>query len=183
MSSKKSEKIDDIKLYKSPLSASQLVASLLFSTYFLTVQLIELSLSIYVLKENKSEIYKEYLIFKSESLIWKPWQIFALITIPLGVFGAIKDLIQVFTKKATKKRNLIDILAALQLFSVLFIVFTRILPLEKKLIQLTTKDYLYDLNFFQWIVFILNVCGWFTPILKYEESKNHSHIKLDKKNQ
>ncbi len=61
MSTTKIENDDNIKFYKQPLSASQLIISLLFGTYFLTVQTIELSLSIYVLQENKFEIYREYL--------------------------------------------------------------------------------------------------------------------------
>jgi uncharacterized membrane protein len=178
---KKSENDDDIEARKSPFSASQLVISLLFGTYFLTVQTIELSLSIYVLQQNKLELYKEYLIFKNGASIWKWWHLFSSLTIPLSIFGAFQGLFQIFTKKATKKRNLIDIIAALQLFTVLSIVFTRILPIENQLIETISKEYLYELNSFQWIVFLLNILGWFIPIVRYQDRKNDQQIDSKKK--
>lgn len=166
---------DNIKSCKSPFTISELIISLLFSTYFLTVQIIELSLSIYVLQQNKFELYKEYLIFKNSPHLWKLWHLFSSLTIPLSIFGAIKGLFQIFTKKATKKRNLIDIIAALQLFTVLSIVFTRILPIENKLIEKSSKESLYELNSFQWIVFLLNIFGWFIPIIRYQDRINYQH--------
>ncbi len=69
------ENNNNIKLYKQPFSISELITSLLFSTYFLTVQTIELSLSIYVLRENKIDIYSEYLLFKSHASICPGWTI------------------------------------------------------------------------------------------------------------
>jgi hypothetical protein len=183
MRSTKKENDDDIKLLKSPFSISQLMIGLLFSTYFLTIQTIELSLSIYVLQENKFEIYREYLIFKNAAPIWKWWHLFSLVTIPLSIFGAVRDLFQIFTKKATIKRHLIDIIRALQLFTVLSIVFRRILPIENKLIEISSKEYLYELNFFQWIVFLLNICGWFIPIFRYQDWKNDQRIHPRKKTQ
>jgi hypothetical protein len=71
MSTTKFENVDYIKLSKQPFSIPQLIITLLFSTYFLTIQTIELSLSIYVLQENKIEIYREYLLFKRQAPIWK----------------------------------------------------------------------------------------------------------------
>jgi hypothetical protein len=183
MPATKSENDDDIKLSKQPFSVSQLIMALLFSTYFLTVQTIELSLSMYVLQENKLEIYRDYLIFKSQAPIRKWWQLFLTILIPLSIIGAVTDLFQIFTKKATIKRNLLDTVAALQLFTVLFIIFTRVLPLENKLIQTNSKDNIVELNFFYFILFLLNILGWFLPIFRYQTGQNDQQIHPKKKTQ
>jgi hypothetical protein len=179
----KSENDDDIKLSKQPVSISQVITALLFSTYCLTVQTIELSLSMYVLQQNKSEIFREYLIFKSQAPIWKWWQLFLTILIPLSIIGVVTDLFQTFTQKATIKRNLLDIVAALLLFTVLFIVFTRVLPLENKLIQTNSKDNMAELNFFLSILFLLNILGWFLPIFQYQTGQNDQQIHPEKKTQ
>jgi hypothetical protein len=178
---RKFENDDNIKLYKQPFSISALIIGLLFGTYFLTVQTIELSLSIYVLKENKLEIYSEYLLFKREASIWKWWQLFSTIIVLPSIINVVRDLFQIFTKKATFKRNLLDIVTALQLFGVLYTVITRISPLENKLIQTTSKDIIRELNSFQWIVFLLNILGWFLPIVRYQDWKNDGNTHLKKK--
>jgi hypothetical protein len=177
----KFENDDNIKLYKQPFSISALIMGLLFGTYFLTVQTIELSLSIYVLQENKLEVYSEYLLFKRQAPIWKWWQLFSIIIVLLSIIIAIRDLFQIFTKKATFKRNLLDIVTALQLFIVLYTVITRVLPLENKLIQTTSNDIIRELNFLQWIVFLLNILGWFIPIFRYHDWKNDGSTHLKKK--
>ncbi len=46
-----------------------------------------------------------------------------------NIITTVRDLLQTLTRKATFKRNLLDILKALQLFIALHTVFTRILPL------------------------------------------------------
>jgi hypothetical protein len=72
------------------------------------------------------------------------------------IITTVRDLLQTLTREATFKRNLLDILTALQLFIALYTVFTRILPLENKLIE---RDNIGELNCFQWIVFLLNIVG------------------------
>jgi len=181
MSTTKIENADDIKLYKQPFSASQLIMGLLFSTYFLTVQTIELSLSIYVLQENKYEIYSEYLLFKRQAPIWKWWQLFSTIIVLLSIITVARDLFETFTRKATFKRNLLDIVTALQLSVALYTAITRVLPLENKLIQATSKDNIRELNSFQWILFLLNILGWFIPIFRYQDWKNNESTHLKKK--
>jgi cytochrome bd-type quinol oxidase subunit 2 len=175
--------VDSVKLYKQPFSISQLIMTVLFRTYFLTVLTIELSLSIYVIQENKPEIYHEYLVFKRQAPIWKWWQVFSAIIIPLSIITAVRDLLQTFTKKATNKRNLLDIVTALQLFAVLYTVFTRVLPLENKLIQATSKDNTVELKFFQCIVFILNILGCFITVFRYRDWKNDKRIHPKEKTQ
>jgi hypothetical protein len=181
MSTAKSENNVDIKLYKKPFSISQLIIALVLGTYFLTVETIELSLSIYATQENKPEIYREYLLFKSQAPIWKWWQELTTLIIPLSVFAVISDLFQTLTKKATTKRNLIDIVAALQLFGVLFTVFTRVLPLETQLIKTASYDNASQLNFVHWIVFMLNIVGWFIPLFRYQDWKNDENVHPKKK--
>lgn len=182
MSTTKSENNDDnIKLYKKQFSTSQLILGLLFGTYFLTVQTIELSLSIYVLRENKFKVYGDYLLFKSQAPIWKWWQIFSTIIVLLSIIDTVRDLFQTLTKKATFKRNALDIIKALQLFPALYIAITHVLPLESKLVEASSKDDIRQLNFFQWIVFLLNIVGWFLPLLRYQEWKNNEHTDSKKK--
>jgi hypothetical protein len=183
MSTTKFENVDNIKLSKQPFSIPQLIITLLFSTYFLTIQTIELSLSIYVLQENKIEMYREYLLFKRQAPIWKWWQAFSTIILLLSVIAAVRDLLQTLTRKATFTRNLLDIIKALQLFIVLYIAFTRILPLQNKLIETISMENILELSFLQWIVFLLNILGWFIPIFRYQEWKNDEHIHLKKKTQ
>ncbi|CAF4811421.1 unnamed protein product, partial [Rotaria sp. Silwood2] len=132
---------------------------LLFGTYFLTVQTIELSLSTYVLQENKLDLYRDYLIFKGQAPIWKWWQLVSNIIIPLSIITTVRDLFQIFTRKSTTRRNLIDIVTALQLLGVLYTVFINVLPLENKLIQTASKHNISKLNSFYWIVFLLNILG------------------------
>jgi len=183
MSTTQLENNNNIKLYKQPSSISELIMGLLFGTYFLTVQTIELSLSIYVLRENKLETYSEYLLFKGHAPIWKWWQLFSTIIVLLSIIPTVRDLLQTFTRKATFKRHLLDIVKALQLFTALYIAITRVLPLENKLTQTTSKDNIRDLKFFQWIIFLLNIIGWLIPIFKYHDGKNNEHIHSKKKTQ
>jgi hypothetical protein len=183
MSTTKFENVDYIKLSKQPFSIPQLIITLLFSTYFLTIQTIELNLSIYVLQKNKIEIYREYLLFKRQAPIWKWWQSFSTIILLLSLITTVRDLIQTLTRKATFKRNLLDILKALQLFIVLYISFTHILPLHNKLIESISMDNIRQLNSFQWIVFLLNILGWFIPIFRHQEWKNDEHMHPKKKTQ
>jgi hypothetical protein len=126
---------------------------------------------------------KDDLLFKRRAPIWKWWQLFSTIIVLLSVITALRDLIQTFTKTATFKRNLLDIVRAFQLFTALYTVITSILPLENKLIQATLKDNIYELNSFQWIVFLLNILGWFIPVFKYQDWKNDERIHPKKKTQ
>ncbi|CAF3490550.1 unnamed protein product [Rotaria sp. Silwood1] len=181
MSMTKTEKHDDAKLYKEPFSISQLIMGLLFGTYFLTVQTIELSLSTYVLQENKFDLYRDYLIFKGQAPIWKWWQLVSSIIIPLSIITAVRNIFQIFTKKSTTRRNIIDIVTALQLFGILYTVFTSVLPLEKKLIQTVSKHNIHKLNFLHWIIFLSNILGWFIPIFRYQDWKNDERLHPKKK--
>jgi hypothetical protein len=179
----KSSNDDNIKLSKEPFSIPLLIMGLLFSTYFLTIQTIELSLSIYVLQENKFEIYREYLLFKRQAPIWKWWQLFTLITLLFSIIIVVRDLLQILTRKATFKRHLLDIVTALHLFVILYISFKHILPLQNKLIQSISIDNIRELNFYQWIIFLLNIIGWFIPIFRYQDWKNDKNIHPKKKTQ
>lgn len=181
MSSTKNEKNDDNKLYKKPFSTSQLILGLLFGTYFLTVQTIELSLSTYVLQKDKNKFYNEYLMFKSQAPIWKWWQLFSTLIVLLSIIDTFRDLFQTLTRKATNKRHLLDILKAFQLVAALYISITRVLPLEKKLIETNSIDNLYELNFLQWILFLLNILGWSLPLFRYQEWINDERIHSKKK--
>ncbi|CAF3378878.1 unnamed protein product [Rotaria socialis] len=181
MSSTKRENQSDIESYKTPFSVSQLIISLLLGTYFLTVEIIELSLSTYAWKQNKLEVYQQYLIFKSEAPIWKYWQLFTTLIVPLTIFATTKDLFQILTKKATTQRHLLDIIAAFQLYGILYTIIARIMPLESRLIEETSKDIAHDLNMIHWIAFMLNILGWCIPIFRYRESKYAKYFHLEKK--
>ena len=160
-------------LYRNPFSISQLAIGLVLSTYFLTVEVIELSLSIYAVQENKPETYREYLIFKPDAPIWKQWQLLTLLLIPLSIKTAINDLYQIFTTRATTRRNLIDVVTALQLFGILFTVFKCAQPLETQLVKISSYECASELNFFHWIMLVLNIVGWLIPIFRYHEWKNN----------
>jgi len=161
------------KPWKASVTASKLTVAIFFSTYFLSVQLIELSLSTYVSQDkNKAEAYRGYLLFKREAPIWKYWQIFGNLMVLLSFVTSIISLIEMFTKQATIKRNFLDIVKAIQVFTALYIAFTQILPLESQFIQTPSKDLAKQLNFFQWIIFTLSIIGFFVPIFQYVDGKN-----------
>ena len=183
MSTAKVENVNGVKLSKQPFSVPQLVITLLFSTYFLTIQTVELSLTTYILQKNKVEIYRDYLLFKDQAPIWKWWQSFSTVILLLSIITTIRDLLQTLTRNATFTRNLLDILKAFQLFMALYVSFTHILPVQSKYIQSMSMDYIYQLNSLQWIVFLLNILGWFLPIfrcLEWEnEKKTHQKNKTE----
>ena len=176
MSNAKQEKSIDNSLYKKPFSISQLTIALVLSTYFLTVEMIELSLSIYAVQENKPEFYSEYLAFKKAAPIWKSWQLLTTLIIPISFVTVTVDLFQTLTRKATTTRNLIDLVAVLQLYGILYTVVTRVLPLETELIKTASYDTARELNLTHYIVFLLNIVGWFIPIFRYQNWKNDEHF-------
>lgn len=157
-------------------SVTPLIIGVLFSTYFLTVQTIELSLSTYVLKENQWEFYRSYLRFKSDGHIWNWWHLFSSLTIPLSVITAIADLVRILTTKDTLQHHLMNVIKAAQLFTTLFIVLTRVMPLEKKITELSSKALIVELHFYQQLVFVLNIIGWFIPIILFDQMKNEGQL-------
>lgn len=164
-------------LSKKPFSGSQLIIGLFLGTYFLSVELIEFSLSIYVLQENKPELYRDYLVFKRQAAVWKWWQMITTAIVPLSIVDAIRGLIEIFTKKATFKRHFIDVIKAAQLFGILFTIITCIMPLESKLIEEPSRDLMEALNYFHCIAFLLNILGWLNPLLRYRDWQ--SEVKID----
>ncbi|UJR24687.1 hypothetical protein I4U23_006060 [Adineta vaga] len=160
---------------------SPIVIGVLFSTYFLTVQTIEYSLSNYVLNENQVELYRKYLLFKGNSSIWHWWHLLSLLTIPLAVFEACSDLVRIFTKKYPLKRTLMSIIRAIQLFSTLFISFGHTVSLEKKFIETNSKDILVELNYYQSLLFLLNIIAWFIPIIQYKQAQENPEPIHEKK--
>ena len=181
MSSSQHDNHVDIASCKQPFSVSQLIPGLLLGTYFLTVETIELSLSIYTLQQNNLDIYRQYLIFKSQAPIWKHWQLFTVIIMPLTVTMITRDLFQTLTKKASTERHLLDILAACQLFSILYAIIVHVMPLENQFMEKPSKDIARDLNVVHWITFILNILGWIIPVLRSREIGNEKHIKSREK--
>lgn len=171
--------VNNVKLLKEPFSISQLIITLLFGTYFLTIQTVELSLTTYSLQENKVEIYRDYLLFKQQAPIWKWWQLFSNMILLLSFITTVRDLFQTLTRTATFTRNLLDILKAFQLFIAFYVSFTHIIPLQRNYIQSVSMDDIYQLNSFQWVVFLLNILGWFLPIFRYKEWINNK--KTDQK--
>ena len=183
MSSAKRSNDVDMDQYKNPFSISQLIIGLIISTYFLTVELIEFSLSMYVSQEKKPELYKEYLTFKQEAFVWRWWQLCTMIILPLSVIDASRDLIHMFTRKATTRRNTIDILKAIQTFSTIYTMFYCIMPLESKIAENPSNHLARNLNFYHWFAFALNIVGWSLPLLRYYDWKNDQYIPPTKKTQ
>lgn len=184
MSSTKSTKIENVQSWKSPVTVTQLSTAIFFSTYFLSIQLLELSLSTYVSREkNKVDVYRDYLLFKKQAPIWNWWQSFANIIVLLSLLTAIVSLIEIFTKKATIKRHVLDIIKAIQVFTSLYIAFTYIIPLENQIMQTLSKDSVYQLNLFQWIIFSLSLIGFFVPVFQYLDEKRVDKNSSNKKTQ
>ncbi|CAF1557093.1 unnamed protein product [Rotaria sp. Silwood1] len=182
MSSKKRDNDDDdVVSYKKPFAVSQLTIAMLFTTYFLTVEIIELSLSTYVLQQNKLEVYQQYLLFKSQAPIWKYWRILTLIILPITIFINIQNLFQILTKKATIQRHLLDVISAFQLFGILYTIIVRLMPLETRFMKSISNDIAQNLNSIHQTAFMLNILGWFIPIFRYRESKNDMYYHLIKK--
>lgn len=155
--------------YKKPFSVSQLVIALFLSTYFLSVAMIEFSLSMFVLKERKVDLYRDYLIFKREALLWKSWQLITSTVVPLSVIDSISSLWQIFTKKATLRRNVLDVLKAFQLFSILYTTIFLLIPLETKMIETSSFTIAENLNYIQRFSFSLNILGLLIPLLRYRD--------------
>ncbi|CAF0835774.1 unnamed protein product [Adineta ricciae] len=164
-------------------SVSPIALPVLFTTYFLTVQTIEFSLSSYVLNENDPELYRKYLLFKSNAFIWKWWHLFTLLTIPLSIFEAIRDLLRIFTANYPVKRHLMSIVRAMHLFTTLYISFTCALPLETKLSGKSSRNLVAELNYYQLFLFLLNIIGWFIPLIQYKQAQSIKPIPVDKKDQ
>lgn len=183
MSSTVRDNPTDAGSYKKPLAIPELIIGLLLSTYFLTVETIELSLSIYAVQQNNFEVYQQYLIFKNQAPIWKYWQLFTTLILPLTIFATVRDLIQILTKKATTQRHLLDVIAALQLFGILYVIIVRIMPLENQFMKTGSNYIAQDLNTIHWIAFALNIIGWFIPVFRYRESKNDMYSIQTKKQQ
>ena len=181
MSAKKATAAAPPDLSKQPFSNSQLIIGLFLSTYFLSVELIEFSLSIYVLQENKTDFYRDYLVFKRQAMVWKWWQMFTSLIVPLSIFDAIRGLYEIVTKKATLKRNLLDIIKAVQLFGILYTIIVHIMPLETKLIEEPSREVAEALNGFHWIAFLLNILGWLNPLLRYQDWQSELKIDANKK--
>lgn len=183
MSSTQKKNNVDIKLPKVPFSIFELIIALLLNTYFVTVGMIEFSLSTYVLQENKADLYHDYAHFKHQAHIWKWWQHITIMFVPLSIFSAIRNLIHIFTRTATMTRNLIDIVTILHLVAILYTIIQCARPLETKWMKEPSNDVLQELNFFHLIVLILNIIGWFIPIFRYHDWKNdrmsHSSKKYD----
>lgn len=170
--------------HKKPFSVSQLIIGLILSTYFLSVALIEFSLSIYVQQQNKPHLFQQYLLFKQDTLLWKSWQLITTAIIPLSLFDAITGLYQIFTHQATQRRNLLDIIKAAHLFAILYITITRLMPLESQIKQSTpSMSLLQQINYFHHFTFALNILGLIIPLLYYHDSKHPSSITSTKKDQ
>ena len=183
MSTTKSTMNIDTNSYKNPFSISQLIIGLFLSTYFLTVELVEFNLSLYVLQESKPEFYQEYLIFKSQASIWKWWQLCTTFIIPLSIIDVLRGLFHIFTRTATMRRNLLDVLQAVQLFGILYIIFICIIPLESKLVGKPSNFFTQELYFFHQFAFALNILGWLLPLFRYYDWKNDQYIANEKKAQ
>ncbi|CAF1190557.1 unnamed protein product [Adineta steineri] len=162
-------------------SISPIVIGVLLSTYFLTIQTIEYSLSTYVLNEKQHELYQNYLLFKVNAPIWKWWNLFTLITVPLAIWAALGDLWKIFTTKAPIKQHLTSIIRAMQLFSTLFISFARAVPLEGKLAETPSEEILVELNYYQWFLFLLNILGFVVTIIQCKQAQNAESINARKK--
>ncbi|CAF4168522.1 unnamed protein product [Rotaria sordida] len=173
----------DVNQYKNSFSTSQLIIGLVIGTYFLTVELIDFSLSMYVLREKKPELYQEYIMFKSQAPIWKWWQLCTMIVLPLSMIDALRDLIHMFTKKATIRRNVIDILKAIQFFGIVYTMFVCVMPLESHLAEKPSKHLARDLNFYHSFAFGFNILGWLLTLLRYYDWKNDKQIPSEKKTQ
>ncbi|CAF1525784.1 unnamed protein product, partial [Rotaria sordida] len=135
----------DVNQYKNPFSTSQLIIGLFIGTYFLTVELIDFS----------------------QAPIWKWWQLCTMIILPLSMIDALRDLIHMFTKKATIRRNVIDILKAIQFFGIVYTMFVCIMPLESHLAEKPSKHLARDLNFYHSFAFGFNILGWLLTLLRY----------------
>ena len=167
---------------KRPFLVSQLIIGLFLSTYVLSVALIEFSLSLYAVRENKINLIPSYLMFKKAAPLWKWWQIAVTLIVPFSVFDAIRGVVEIFTKNATKMRNFLDFVKACQLAGILYTTIACVMPLESNLIQGHSMALAEDFCFFQFFVFILNFIGWALQLLIYRESQVKEPISVDKKN-
>jgi hypothetical protein len=99
----------------------------------------------------------------------------------LSIIDAIRGLYEIFTKKATLKRNLLDVIKAVQLFGILYTIIACIMPLEIKLIEEPSRDLAEALNHFHRIAFLLNILGWLNPLLRYRDWQSEQKIDSTKK--
>ncbi|CAF3870792.1 unnamed protein product [Adineta steineri] len=168
-------------LFNMSQSISPIVMGVLFSTYFLTIQTIEYSLSTYVLNEKQHELYQDYVLFKGNAPIWKWWNLFTLLTIPLTIWATLGDLWKIFTTKAPIKHHLTSIIRAMQFFTLLFITFTRAVPLEAKSAETPSEEILVELNYYQWVLFLLNILGFVITIIQCKQAQYTEPIEAKKK--
>lgn len=162
---------------------SPIVIPVLFGTYFLTVQTIEYSLSTYVLNENHLDLFKKYLIFKANAPIWKWWHMFTLVTLPPVILKTVTDVLHIFTKKKPIKHHLVCLVQFIQLFSRLYITFTRAVPLEKKLTEISSRENVLELNSYHSMLLVLILIAWFIPIVQYKQMQEVQTIEDEKKEQ
>lgn len=181
MKGEKRIQIQNAAQWKKTFDVPNLIIGLFLSTYILSVSLIEFSLSFYVINENKIELYRDYLLFKNGSGIWKIWQIIVMFVVPISIYDCVLSLIQIFTKHATWKRNVLDILKAIQLCSILSITVIFVMPLEKRIASSITQHLIEELNFYSFFTFFLNILGCILNLLYYRESKTIVSVATDKK--
>jgi hypothetical protein len=171
----------DSRIYQKQFSISQLIIGIFLGTYFLSVELVEFSLSNYVEQENKLELYRDYLIFKRQAPLWRWWQLLTTLIVPLSIIDTLRELFRILTEKTTTVNRSLSILTALQLFGILYTIITFILPLESKLLDESSSSLAQDLKFYHGIALLLNILGWLIPLFRYHEWKNYAHICSDKK--
>ncbi|CAF1207561.1 unnamed protein product, partial [Adineta steineri] len=123
----------------------------------------------------------DYVLFKVNAPIWKWWNLFTLLTIPLTIWATLGDLWKIFTTKAPIKHHLTSIIRAMQFFTLLFITFTRAVPLEAKSAETPSEEILVELNYYQWILFLLNILGFVITIIQCKQAQHTEPIEAKKK--
>ena len=92
---------------------------------------------------------------------------------PLTVTMITRDLFQTLTKKASTERHLLDILAACQLFSILYAIIVHVMPLENQFMEKPSNDIARDLNVVHWIN-LHDVCFITKRFIKNNFSRNRN---------
>ncbi|CAF1610518.1 unnamed protein product [Didymodactylos carnosus] len=162
------------KLHKAPFSVAALCVATVLGTYFSSLSLIELSLSIYCQQHNQPELFSQYLNFKTNAHIWKYWQILTLSIVPISAFIITRDTVQCLTRKANIGRHLLDLINFVQLYTMLYIIIMKLLPLERELIngKIPSFETVERATMLYSISLVLNIIGWLLPFFRYSNWKS-----------